>query len=351
MANKKKKKNNALPLIIMLVLLAALVIGYVVLSNYNEKNAENEAAEDETSTVEVVVKDKAILTEFSYGINGETFLFSYVSDEWIYPADENYPIDSDAVASAVSALTSVKAVSVVDTEGADTADFGLDKPTLTATVKYSDGTEYTFTFGIVNSFNGYQYMTCTGSDNIYMVETALADCFSYEPDDFYEDEVWKLSNDAVTAADVTSVLIETAEGTSVTVEYDETIEILFNLVYDLDLGTWEDYYADTAEMQESYGIYDVGTRVTLNYTTETTVTNDDGTTTTAEVPASYTVYLGNSFDVIDEESGQVTETLFMYSPAGSTRVYSADAEIKESILEYKDYVPPVEEETESSAKQ
>lgn len=350
----KRKKNKALPLIIMAAALIALVIGYSVLSSYNAKKAEEEANE-ETSTVEVLKKTSAIPVAFSYDLEGETLGFSYVNEEWVYPADETFPIDTDTVAKMVEGLTDIKAVSVVDTDGADVKDFGLEKPSLTLTVKYSDGTDYTFKFGIVNSYNSHQYMTYTGSEDVYMVESTLASTFTKKLTALYEKEIWTLQNDAVAAEDVTSIVIEGADGKTNTIEDENGIEGLFELVYKLSLSTWEDHYADETEMKETYGIYPECDRVTLNYTKEATISNEDGSTTTANMPASYTVYFGHEFEVAEESEttadGEEAEPdiRFFYTQKGSSVVYSQDKDVADDIFEYLTYTAPVETEaTEDS---
>lgn len=347
----KKKKNKALPLIIMAAVLAVLLAGYLILSHINAKKAEEEANTD-TSTIEVLKKSPSILTAFSYTVGGEKLEFSYINDVWEYPADSTFPVDSSAVAKMVSGLTDIKAVSVVDTEGAEVKEFGLEKPELLIEATYSDGTEYTLTFGIVNNYNSYQYMTVSGNDNIYLVESTVASPFGAELNDLYKNEIWKLQNDAVTAEDVTSVVLETKDGEKVTVEYPETVEKLFNMVYKLNLSTWEDHYADEAEMKNTYGIYPQCDRVTLNYTKETSVTNKDGTASKVEVPAAYTVYFGYEFEVVEEAETSATEEKkepemkFFYTQAGSSVVYSASKELSDDIFEYLSYVPPVETQAE-----
>ena len=343
----RKKKNKILPLAIMAALLAVLIAGYAIMSVYNAKKAEEEA-DTETSTVEVLKKSSAIPIAFSYDVKGETLAFSYDNEKWVYTGDATFPIDSDTVTKMVVGLTDIKAVSKVNTEGADVAEFGLEKPGLTLMVKYSDGTEYTFKFGIVNTYNGHQYMTYTGSEDIYMVEASLASGFNKELKSLYEAEIWSLQNDAVTAEDVTSVVIETADGKTNTVEDENGIEKLFELVYKLNISNWEDHYADEAEMKDTYGIHPEGDRVTLNYTKETTVSNEDGTKTTVNTPAVYTVYFGYEFEV-EAESETTAEgeesapkMQFFYTFNDSTVVYSKDKDISDDIFSYLTYVPKEE---------
>ncbi len=345
----KRKKNKALPLVIMAAVLAALIAGYGILSAYNAKKAAEEAeAEAVTSKVEVLKKEKAIPVAFSYDINGSVLAFSYDNEKWVYTEDATFPIDNSAVATMVAGLTDVKAVSVVDTEGADVAAFGLETPQLTLDVKYSDGSEYTFKFGIVNSYNGHQYMSFTGSDDVYMVEATLASGFNKELKSLYSAEIWSLQNDAITAEDVTSVVIETADGRVNTIEDESGIEKLFELVYKLNISNWEDHYADEAEMKETYGIYPECDRVTLNYTKETTVNNDDGTTSTVNTPVTYTVYFGYEFELAEESETTAEgeeaapQVKFFYTFNKSSVVYSKEKSISDDIFAYLTYVPTEE---------
>ncbi len=342
----KRKKNKALPLIIMAGVLAALIIGYTVLSSYNAKKAEEEA-NAETSTIEVLKKDSAIPVNVSYKVDDATLSFAYVNEKWVYPADETFPVNSSAVATMVAGLTEIKAVSVVNLDGADVDSFGLDKPAQTLNVKFSDGSEYTLQFGIVNTYNGQQYMSISQSEDIYLVESSLASGFSKKLMDLYASEIWTLQNDAVTAEDVISVVIETADGQTNTIDYTDATEELFNLVYKLNLSDVEDHYADEAEMKDTYGIYDQCDRVTLNYTKTTTIKNDDGTTSTTDLPASYTVYFGHEFEMADnedEESEEEASMKFFYTQKNSTVVYSDEKEIADDIFKYLSYTEPTETE-------
>ncbi len=351
----KKKKNKVLPLIIMAGVLAALIVGYAVLSSYNAKKAEEEA-DTESSTIEVLKKDKAIPVSVSYKVEDTTLSFSYVNEKWTYPADETFPLNSAAVATMVAGLTDIKAASIVDLEGADVDSFGLESPAQTLKVAFSDGTDYTLQFGIVNTYNGQQYMSISQSENVYLVESSMASGFSKKLSDLFASEIWTLQNDAVTAEDITSVVIESADGQTNTVDNEKGVEELFNLVYKLNLSNWEDHYADETEMKETYGIYPEGDRVTLNYTKSTTITNDDGTKTTADIPASYTVYFGYEFEIAEDEAEETTsaendttasedegpEMKFFYTQKGSTVVYSKEKNVADDIFEYLSYTAPEE---------
>ncbi len=349
----KRKKNKALPLIVMAGVLVALIVGYTVLSSYNAKKAEEEA-NAEAETVEVLKKENAIPVNFSYTLEKDTLAFSYVDEKWVYLSDETFPVDSDAVTKMVAGLTDVKAVSKVNLDGADVDSFGLNKPSFAINVKYSDGSDCTFNFGIVNTYNGYQYMKTSAGDDIYLVEASLAEGLSKKLTAFYDEEIWTLQNDAATAEDVTSVVIETADGKTNKIEDKDGMEKLFNLIYKLNLSDWEDHYADENEMKEKYGIYPECDRVTLNYTKATTITKDDGTKTTADIPTSYTVYFGYEFEVEGESETTAEgdehkpEMKFFYTQKGSKVVYSKDKDVADDIFEYITYTAPKETEVETA---
>jgi hypothetical protein len=88
---------------------------------------------------------------------------------------------------------------------------------------------------------------------------------------------------------------------------------------------------------------------------ETNVTNKDGTASKVNVPASYTVYFGHEFEVVEEDTAETTvdsdnkeekpSVRFFFTQSGSSVVYSADKELADNIFEYLSYVPPVETET------
>lgn len=334
MKNKTFKKIIA-P-VVLIVLLGILIAGTVLLKHYNalEKDSDGDG---ETQSIVVIDKTGKTVTAVSLSAGGETLSFTYENEVWVYDGDKNFPVDQDDLSKVASQLTRIDAVAAVNMDDmADNSEYGLDSPAVTAKASFSDGTEYTYSFGATNVFNDCQYFTVTGDSAIYMTETSVATALAGDLNSYYKAETFALTADGVTGDNVTSITVA-AGGQENTVTDKVGCEELLDLVKVMNLTAWEDYYADSEEMKNTYGIEDGKALVTVNYTVSSTATNDSGDTVNADVPASLTLRIGNKFDSVDGEDGKYTG--YFYSPVGSTVVYAADSETVDSIYKYLTYSP------------
>lgn len=341
---------------VLLLVLAGLIVGYFVQKDLNVKKAEEEAAESQETLETVFDKGTVIVTGISFVSEEESMAFSYVNDSWVYDGDNNFPLDQDSVASMADAVSIIEAVETVKDVSEDMSQYGLDAPSLTVNATFSDGSEKTFTFGAVNTFNECQYLTISDDENLYMINSDVAYPFATDLETLYEAESFKLLKDGVSSDEVTSIVLNISGTVKEISDYDG-IEKLYEEVYSLDLSTWEDYYADADEMESVYGISVGGDSITVNYTLETTDDNGD----TVNVPTTYTVYIGASYEAVDEDGEDTeadteadtesdteadTETepemFYFYSFDGSKVVYGAEGKIMDEIFSYLAYEPAEE---------
>lgn len=330
----KKTGKSILTLVILLVVLGGLIAGYLILTHYNS------IEEEEDPSILLLDKTDKVVTSLQYNDGDKDLSFVYENDVWEYALDSHFPLQQKPLQDMATAASSIEAKLQVDTSDAEEETYGLDTPASTVEVTFTDGSIYTYTFGDTNSFNGYQYFTISGDDAIYMVEASLAKSFGTPLHSLYEAESYALTEEGVEKGDVTSILLETASGSAKEITDASGIETLFAHVDKLNLSSWEDYYADTEEMQEVYGIHAGGDRITVTYNTE------DGES------ATYTVYIGNKFERVDEDTDEAetasddtegkTAYEYFYSPQGSTVVYTADADTIDAIFNYLVYTPPVD---------
>lgn len=331
---KNKKIKKIITPIILLVILGSLIAATVILKHFN--STEDDTAEDDS----VIVLDKTgkTVTDLEFTFNGQTLAFTYENDTWIYSEDEHFPVDGTKLTAAASSFMKVSASATVDenSRGED-SEYGLDSPRVSASAAFSDGTRYTLTFGDTNPFNDCQYFTVTGDSNVYMAQTTLASTFTYELDSYFRQETFPLTSSGVTAEKTDSITITTAGGDENIISDEDGKDELLSLLKVLNLSSWEDYYADEAELRDSYGISDDGDRVCIKYTVSSTSTDEDGNTVNADVPAEYTIRLGRKYDVAD--NGENKESGYFYSPSGSSVVYSVSSETVDKIYNYLTYKP------------
>lgn len=338
---KRKKKNKALPLIVLVAILAVLAAAYFALSAANDRReAEEAAAAAADTTIMLAEQEYTAITELKYRTGGNDWItLNQSGGVWTLADDPKFPLNQSTAAGMGAAIASIGAIRTVE-EGT-AADYGLDAPECEIHVSYGAGTTYKYAIGDRNSFNnayyfrnddGAFYMIASGlltyfqTDlaDLIVLDTALstladADIVGFTVADGEKTGEYRQTTEEVTAED----------GTASTV-YSEDVTALYDLFCELDLFSWTDYYADSAEMAEVYGI-DQTRSLTLTYRKSVAVDANAGEASatgqaagqTAKVDANYVLYFGKS------EDGQT-----YYSPKGSTIVYTAADDVVNAILAY-----------------
>ena len=147
------------------VLAAALVVcggAYAALRVWNDQQAQL----DDT----VYVTQLSDFTALSF-TNGQGELsFTKAEDAWQYDGDASFPADQEAVEDLAEQVGSLAAIRVID-DPEDLSAYGLDEPTLQASVTAGDGTAVTLLLGDVS--DSYCYAKRTDSDTVYTVSTDL----------------------------------------------------------------------------------------------------------------------------------------------------------------------------------
>lgn len=83
-------------------------------------------------------------------------------------------------------LNNIKSLYALRNFGANTqnTDYGFDKPFAVLTVKMTDGTSKTVTFGNESPDKSGRYAILSDSNNIFLVETSIVNIFSQDPQNF-----------------------------------------------------------------------------------------------------------------------------------------------------------------------
>ena len=175
------KKHRSL--LILTGVLAVLVIVYLGLGSYNEKQEQKQASEAEKNAV--TVTDISDIREISYQYEGNDFAFAKNDDVWYYTKDKEFPVAQsyiDAMATAFGNITAVRELKETD----QLSDYGLEDPKYTIHLKDSEGTETTLYFG--NAVEDNYYMTLNDKEKVYTVSGTILDTISYELNDFLQKE-------------------------------------------------------------------------------------------------------------------------------------------------------------------
>lgn len=311
------KKNKLLPLIILASLLIVLVVAYALLSSYNENKAEKEAtaADTEVKAVPVCEIYDADVTKLHYQTKELDITLARSDGVWMIPDDEKFPVDQSAVSKMISTVTALSAVR--ELESGDSADFGLDKPTLTVTLTAGE-TDHKFTLGAKNSYNDLTYLGY--GEKVFMISDALTDTFDSEKMDLFA--VKDTFPSAINNDSVTAVAVINAKGDSNTVSDSDGIEdIVYEAQKYLSFAIPKGYGLDADGLKE-YGITEASPRIVIEY-------NYNG------AKASFEVLLGKD-----------PEGKCYYAIPGRDVTYGIDMTGYDALLKFVYYTPS--EVTESS---
>jgi len=338
---KRKKKNKLLPLIVLVGIMCVMAAAYFALAAANDRReAEEAAAAAADTTIMLAEQDYTQITELKYRTGENDWITLKQSGGiWTLADDPKFPLNQQTAAGLGAAIASIGAMRSV--EDGDETMFGLDTPACEIHVSYGPGTTYKYAIGDRNSFNNAYYFR-NDDGAVYMIAAGLLTYFQTDLADLI---VLDTALDTLADADIVSFTVTdgessrevmqtaaemTAEDGTVSTVYSEEVTDLYGLFCELDLFAWADYYADSGEMAETYGI-DQSRSLTLRYKKSVAV---NGTETTADgqaaaagqttkVDANYVIYFGSSAD------GQT-----YYSPKGSTIVYTAADDVADAILAY-----------------
>lgn len=127
-------------------------------------------------------------TLLSWTAEGSTLTLERGDSGWSWADDGAFPLDQSVPENMTAALASATASRQIDAP-ASLADYGLEEPALTITVRDEDGTEYTYALGDANDMTGEYYLLCDGDEStVYLVDTQLYDAFHLELYDMVEME-------------------------------------------------------------------------------------------------------------------------------------------------------------------
>ena len=301
--NKRKKKNKALPLVILVVLLIALIGAYVLLQSFTGKTDSG----DDSTIVSIPLADfsKDKIVSITYG---DTELITIINEngKWHLDGDVKFPLDQTKASKMAESIVSLSASKEVESN--DLAEFGLDTPALTVKVTISDGIEYSYAIGDVNSFNNMTYIL--SSDKVYIFNDTLSQNFGYTTD-----ELMVISDSfptSITAESIRSAILREADGTES--EYNIT-EASFENIKKCFAFNDVNSYGLTEDEIASFGIKEDGAAVIIKYSTSTDTSSDS-----ALLEASFEILLGEA------------EGKRVYALKDGNMTYNVDTDIFGSIF-------------------
>lgn len=311
------KKKKIIPLVSLLVVLVVLVVAYVLLLDYNERKAAEEAANsDVTSAIQVTDLNTSDVKEIYYASEENEMTLSLVNSSWVIPGDGEFPVNQSVVSKMVSGVATLSASRTVD-EG-ELADYGLDEPKLTVKLTCESGKIYELFLGDVNSYNDNTYLLY--NDTVYMVTDTLTDLYNYGKDTIImvsDSFPGELDADSVKSVSITNV-----DGKSnVITDADGLSKIVADATKYINFKKWSGYGLEEDELAD-YGITGESPQLTFEYGVATS------TGSTTEASATYSVIFGTDAD------GNC-----FYTTPGSNMTYSIAKADYDVLMSYVYYAP------------
>lgn len=163
------------------VILLVLMLGIVAAGWFGAGQlAQKEAVVETVQAIQVL--DGASVTSMSFEASDGPLTLSEQDGAWQMEGDGAFPLDQDQAGEYAQLLTALSATRRI-TGGAQLADYGLETPAFTVEVTLDGGQQVSLEMGDYNSLTGEYYLKRDDQEDIYTVESSLADLFDIEKTD------------------------------------------------------------------------------------------------------------------------------------------------------------------------
>ncbi len=163
------------------VILLVLMLGIVAAGWFGAGQlAQKEAVVETVQAIQVL--DGASVTGMSFEASDGPLTLSEQDGAWQMEGDGAFPLDQDQAGEYAQLLTALSATRRI-TGGAQLADYGLETPSFTVEVTLDGGQQVSLEMGDYNSLTGEYYLKRDDQEDIYTVESSLADLFDIEKTD------------------------------------------------------------------------------------------------------------------------------------------------------------------------
>lgn len=169
-------------LIILLAVLVVLVVAYVVTGQLKKKSAEKENQEKQ-----IAVLDMSDITSIQYTNGTDTMWFIKEDGTWYSESDKEFPLQQSSLKTMAETFGTLSANREL-TDGDTLADYGLEEPQYTITLKNADGEEQNIYIG--NAAGEDYYMTVGDKEKIYTVDYSVVNAMNFDLDSMLQKETF-----------------------------------------------------------------------------------------------------------------------------------------------------------------
>ena len=171
----KKKKKKALPIILLIALLGGLIVAYVFVSDYKEKQEQEEMdlGEAEKKATAYPAFDTGEITKLTLtNESGEQTLL-YDGTTWVMEGEEAFPLDQDRLNTVAEYLADLN-ISKVLQDVENIQEYGLDQQRNSATITKKDGSIVKVVLGdLLSAGSEYYCMVNNDSKMVYTIDSLL----------------------------------------------------------------------------------------------------------------------------------------------------------------------------------
>lgn len=284
-----RNKRKWLPMILMAVLLAALIICYILIKSYNEKQEGQQESESESIQITSVAADE--VTGLTVEWNGSKLSFTKEEDTWHYDDDKEFPVNQESMENLISKFESVDAIRELE-DPQELSEYGLEECSEVITLTLQDGAAKTFYVGNQNAITSDYYIYVDSPEKIYTTDTNIITGCQFELYDMAQTStfpvIYESSIEQVRVDQGSSFLtLKKSDGDEDTWSYqvsgekeeaaeDTAVSSLISQVSSLAYNGYLDY---NCQDLSQYGLDKPAASITIDYTEEDTSDTDLGAET------------------------------------------------------------------------
>lgn len=169
-------------LVILLTVLVVLVVAYVVTGQLKKKSAEKENEQKQ-----IAVLDMSDITSIQYTNGTDTMSFIKEGGTWYSESDKEFPLQQSSLKTMAETFGTLSANREL-TDGDTLADYGLEEPQYTITLKDADGEQQNIYTG--NAAGEDYYMTVGDKEKIYTVDYSVVNAMNFDLDSMLQKDTF-----------------------------------------------------------------------------------------------------------------------------------------------------------------
>ena len=183
-----KKQGKQLCILGGILVLCLLLFGGAKLLNAKQSSDQEEAARQESESLQVHTLAKDTICKISYDYEGNTIVLVKEDSLWKAQGEPDRNLKSTYITSMTNQLAAVDAQTVIE-DVTDLEQYGLAHGYRTISCETTEGETFTYYLGDQNGITGNYYIRLPKEETtVYAVSNLYSNAFSYSLEDLTEAE-------------------------------------------------------------------------------------------------------------------------------------------------------------------